>query len=317
MNKADQALHFWPNSKFNIKNLVSSKVSVSKVESVFDQIYAPYKTVLFSSARTGLFHILKILELGRADSIWTMDYTSHCVLNVISFLTNPGFGPPQNHAQYLLHHQLGHLKKFSKNLPTIEDSADSLLTDSSVVFSNNSNFELVSLPKVFNTCFGGLVICKTSDLAERLKDSREKSSFPPHILGLLRAFKGKSSHFLNAWEGCEPYGAKLAPFMVANIYESITEFEHNLHARKNVLRIVRDETDLGNPTESRLPTAIPIPIANASNQAQQLYPQLVRHIYSDKIITISSKPTKHFLIPVHQQVSEPMIKIILKSLRDD
>ncbi len=162
----------------------------SKIESFFDQIFYPYKTIYLSQARHFIPLILKYLGFSRNDIIFTAPYSSHCVLSNIGLQSTPTI---QTHISdidaSIIYHQYGRVEKVAKTkYPNIilEDSVDSFIVDVSEksIFPNDANFTIISLSKILPLPFGGIMICKNwrdYEKVEKMINKDNTNSFPTEL----------------------------------------------------------------------------------------------------------------------------------------
>lgn len=311
---ADSSLHFWTSPDLTVSDFIPSATSSEDVEQFFDQIYAPYKTVLFSSARLALRKVLEAEGLSRTQDVWLSDYSSHCVVNAVSIAATPKFRCEDPDA-FVVFHNYGHQKIVNTKAITVEDSADSFIAAPSALFPNlKSRFEILSLPKIYGSYFGGLVLCKTEEDARQMKNLRSHGIISPTLLGLFRALKHVSPTASYAWEGCEIYGYGISNFMVRNIARKVKEHPRVLERRKENLEVIRDILGLKISDKGRFPCSFFLDPSEIQASALKKYPQLVRHVYEGEVLQPGQITKKMFLVPVHQDVPANRLRSLLQEI---
>ncbi len=160
-------------NRVNIKDFNYSE-DFEHIEHYFNEYFSPYKTLYLAKARYFFPLIIELEGLSRSNLVFTQPYSSHCVLSSISYQSTPNTLANSFFDASIIYHQYGYKNivdqnKF-KNI-IIEDSVDSFFinTKQDEIFPNNANYSILSLPKLINSPFGGIAICKDEIRYERLK----------------------------------------------------------------------------------------------------------------------------------------------------
>ena len=119
-----------------------------------------HENMVVPSARSGISLILKYMNLQRSNEIFVNKWSSRCILDTVSFFSNPTTNLETSNA-FIINHTWGQEKKINlRSNKIIEDSADSIHLSSKSFFINNSTFEVISLPKIIGSYAGGIIFFK-------------------------------------------------------------------------------------------------------------------------------------------------------------
>lgn len=269
-----------------------------KLESFFDQIFSPYKTIYLSQARHFIPLILRYYDLGRNDIIFTPPYSSHCLLSNIALQATPTV---QNELDNeinasIIYHQYGTIEKVSNEIyPNIiiEDSVDSFIINPNKenIFPNNANFTIISLSKILPLPFGGIMICKNDTQYEEIKKGFFNKEFGEFSYKLFKEKKYLRSALLNEYQKITP---KITD--IKNLYESTRNIiESNCSFVEKKFDIKIDKSNV-------LPSNIisrNFDILDTKEYQNMNVQEPIRHIfdYDQKI------SEKRILIPVHAKAN--------------
>lgn len=295
-------LHFWPTPQKQLKSLMTS-ASIEDVERFFEKKYFPHKVVLFSTARVAIQAILSVEGFSKRDTVGVPHFSSTCVLEAVSKVAIPSpFGENSNKAK-ILYHQMG--IPYSSSDVLIEDSADSLCEKADVLFLSNSKFEIMSLPKIIGSSFGGLVVTSDSSFAEKLKIWRDQAgSSMVWCNDLLRSLKPASQIFSRLWESTNTLSPSLSRLACGSIMTVCTEWDAILEQRKKMLIQAQAKFPVTwKLVEGRLPCAWPIALDKVPRFWASKYPELIRHFYTDQNLH-DYKLEKFFCLPIHQSIPQ-------------
>lgn len=160
-------------NRVNIRDFNYSE-EFEHIEQYFNEYFAPYKAIYLAKARFFFPLIIELEGLSRSNLVFTQPYSSHCVLSSVSYQSTPNTLANSLFDASIIYHQYGYKnivdqKKFKNIL--IEDSVDSFFinTNQDEIFPNNANYSILSLPKLINSPFGGIAICKDEIMYEKLK----------------------------------------------------------------------------------------------------------------------------------------------------
>lgn len=146
------------------------------VEDFFNRYYAPYKTLYFSRGRVAITAILEAIGASRNDLVFIPPYSSYCVQSAISRVATPLTIHPEESKYQVVYHNFGKKALADKALfqnVIIEDSVDSVVTSNSEeeLFPNGGDYAVFSLAKMIHVPFGSIVVCRTEDAYELLKNT--------------------------------------------------------------------------------------------------------------------------------------------------
>ena len=148
---------------------------INSIESYFQEQYG-FRVVLFPSARAGIGSILRFLKIDRSNEVFVNKWVSYCIFNTVGRFTNisTNFKNPD---LALAIHKWGFKQIIPKknNIEIIEDSVDSIITNKNDLFLNESEFEIVSLPKIIGSVSGGIVITKNESFYCFAKNEQTKN----------------------------------------------------------------------------------------------------------------------------------------------
>lgn len=287
----------WPKPELSFKDFIFKfNISSSTIEEYFVSLYPNSNAVLMPSARSSISAILDLLSLSREDYVWVPPYASHCVLNAISFLATPNpVRSPENKVS-LVFHQWGFIHLRQEKGVLIEDSVDSLIPKGGVIFPNDGRFELFSLPKIFSTIMGGIILCQDKKDASELRRIRSRRQELKTIHAIAKLFSQKSNTASIFWENAEALNGNIPYWALNNIFRKITKFDQIIIDRKEKIQtLISQETPIAKTLPlNRLISCWPLP---ATGVADSSY---IRHISSDDF---EANQTKVLPIPLHNNIS--------------
>jgi len=205
----------YPYSQTSVRGSLSSQT-----ETDLDKLLTEYfgvETAVTSSARSGLYIILKQLGLGRMDHILVPDFLCRSVLYIINLL---GFGVQEPNARtksIFVFHQWGYPQRMDvimeeahrRGWSVVEDCAHSFgSTYKGKVVGSFGDGAIISFPKFFPTYVGGAVISARKDIIKSARDVRfQKRSWRHRVFDRMSV---RAAH-LN-------YLLRKPPFLLTAIY---------------------------------------------------------------------------------------------------
>lgn len=162
----------WPRTQIS----EASSNGYKFVEEFFDRYYAPFKTLYFCRGRVAITAILDAIGASRNDLVFIQPFSSYCVQSAVSRVATPLTIHPEESKYQIVYHNFGKKsiadKTFFKNV-VIEDSVDSLITsnEEEELFPNEGDYAIFSLAKLIHVPFGSIVVCRTNEAYERLKQN--------------------------------------------------------------------------------------------------------------------------------------------------
>ena len=306
-------INIWPKQKLTLKDIFKiKKITIQDIEGLFETIYPNVHCVLMPSARSGILSILQLIKSSRNDHVYVSPYSSHCVLNSISFISTPTPILSNKALVSIANHQWGFITKMPKYKNIIEDSVDSLIPSSSNLFPNDANFEILSLSKIFGTFGGGLIICQSKKHSKALREIRDCRNllYRGHFINKILSDKFEKSNY--AWNCLEPLNGYLPQVLLNNIFVKINDFSAIIKDRKMKINLLKESSfPLAKKLpEGRLISCWPYPIKNKKVFAESSSFQLLHciEIVNEK----KTKLVKVLVIPLHQDINKNKIKKIIK-----
>tara|TARA_B100001094_G_C18147037_1_gene781398 strand:+ start:94 stop:1092 length:999 start_codon:yes stop_codon:yes gene_type:complete len=308
LDKKYEDTFIWPTPQI-VKSYQNIKVKLTSgdIEDLFTSKYPNCFPVLFSSARSGITAITKSLDLKRQDYVWIPPYASTCVLAALSHQCTPcPDEKSKNIVASLVFHQWGFPFQVGMGNEIIEDSVDSFCLDESCLFPNDGRFEILSLPKIFGTITGGIILCQQKSDYKKLiaiRDSYNKIKWRQFF---LRQFASKSKVLGGYWTHSESINGCLPWLALGDIYDKVTHWDQLAQDRIDKIRYlqskkIRSELNM-NP--SRLPTCWPISYSEVADNLLKKHgiSHGARHIPTTQK-SATSETIKVLPIPLHTQYS--------------
>ncbi|MDP3770245.1 MAG: DegT/DnrJ/EryC1/StrS family aminotransferase [bacterium] len=155
-----------------------------KSEEELDALLTEYfgvETAVTSSARSGLYIILKQLGLGRTDHVLVPDFLCRSVLYIINLLGFAVQEPNVRTKAVFVFHQWGYPQRMDvimeeakkRGWLVVEDCAHTFgSTYRGQVVGSFGDAAIISFAKFFPTYVGGAVISKRKDIIARVRDTR-------------------------------------------------------------------------------------------------------------------------------------------------
>ncbi len=196
-----------------------SRAGVQNEEEI-DAILTGYfgvKTVTLSSARAGLYLILKHRNFWRTDHVLVPDFLCRSVLYIINLL---GFGVQEPNARtraVFIFHQWGYPQRMDSIMEEakkrgwyiVEDCAHTLgSTYKGKMVGTFGDTAIISFPKMFPTLVGGAVLSRDKDIIAFVREERLKPLSMGH-----RIFDR-----ITVWAARLNYGRRKPPFLATAIY---------------------------------------------------------------------------------------------------
>jgi len=307
-------INFWPEGDFDFSSLVTSS-EIREIEGFLEDIYAPYRVILFSSARAALSAIIEVEKLSKKNLLGIPKFSSTCVIHAVTGFTQvtPFYSTEPD--MYLVYHQMGVPYKIESTKKVIEDSADSLCLDASALFQNNSSYEVFSLPKIIGSKFGGMVVVKNDKEASELEKIRNTRDKYVLFFDLLRA--GKKTFPLGEllWEGACTRAYGTSRIARADISSKLLHWKNitdqRLRRMETVEKLNLNQWQL---STGRLLCCLPVNLERVSAELKSKYPYLIRNLYIDQ--TLKSQEMKQFfLLPLHQHCPDQFFDFALKEMK--
>lgn len=166
-----QLVDIWPHTEFTN----GSFRDCGFVEDFFNRFYAPFRTLYFSRGRVATTAILQACGASRNDLVFVQPFSSYCVQSSVSKVATPLTIHPEESKFQIVYHNFGKKEIANKEVfkhVILEDSVDSLIicNKEEELFPNGADYAIFSLAKMIHVPFGSIVVCKTDEAYERLKN---------------------------------------------------------------------------------------------------------------------------------------------------
>ncbi len=192
----------------------------AKSEAELDMLLTDYfgvETAVISSARSGLYIILKQLGLGRTDHILVPDFLCRSVLYIINLL---GFAVQEPNARtkaIFVFHQWGYPQKMDIIMEEAKKREWAVIEDCAHAFGSKykgktvgsfGDGAIISFPKFFPTYVGGAVVSTRKDIIARVHETRmEPRSWRHRVFDRVSVRAAKLNYLL-----------RKPPFLLTAIY---------------------------------------------------------------------------------------------------
>lgn len=313
-----QKKHFflWPESKvFLAIRFLFKRTPVSEIENKFQKMFPSGHPVLCSSGRACLYIALKETGIQRNNFIGLFPFASFCVIDSAGRVGSILSGDASFKADIrIVYHQWGYPQEFNLPLNSIEDCVDSLCEIGTELFPGGGAFEIWSLPKILGTTSGGLLWCKDADTAKRIRRARDngRAGFFQWVLRLMTI---KFPFLYDRWQGAEACYRKVSLFQTGEIFKAISKWDEFVKDRYAKMQIVWPEAVnwLSKPIR-RLPSVIPVETTLNDEKIFEIgltagY-RTIERVNNDG----SRELIKVLPIPIHQDVSEEWLEMVVKNL---
>lgn len=302
--------HFlWPEfARSDLPVLLPSSKAVG-LEDALGERYSGAHPVSVSSARAGLNLIIVHEGIRRGESVRVFPYASHCVLDAIYRVASPVQGSGADaQERNVVYHQWGYVQP-RHTVPWIEDAVDSLCEAYAELMPLGGAFELWSMPKILGSLSGGVVWCRDSETAEKLRTLRDMRGGATRQL-LLRWVGQYSRSAYSYWAGVEADCGPISPLAAGEVLRALTKMERLIEDRRRKYDLLAPfaPTWLPKP-QKRWPCAVPVEVSD--KQALELiglglstglrHFQRIRPGGTEELLRV-------FPIPIHQQVPEAVLQ---------
>lgn len=280
--------------------------SASEIELFFKSKYPSTFPVLFPSARSAINSILKYKKCSRGDKVWLAPYTGHCLLNTVSITSTPS-DDLYNSKLVIINHQFGYENLYTNLTPDIiEDSVDSIVEDESALFPNNGEFEVFSLPKIFGSMYGGILLSKNKESYNFFINERNDSTFGFfHNLRKLTVRLSKKN--LYYWSFCEPLNKSIPAIGISDILNKLNNWDELIKTRKKNIEILMqlDLPFIEFHLSKRLPTAL---LLTSFNKSDEITLGLTPRFFTNGAAGRDQYYPIVLPIPIHSKISNSLIE---------
>lgn len=284
------------------KNKIKNKLLIKKIENFFFKKYG-YSVVLLPSARSCLSIIIDYFKISRSEEVIYNKFSSSCIIKTISHYSNPTLVSSRDTSMIVVDNKWGIKKLVKKNKSIIiEDSADTIHLKKKAFFFNNSDIEIISLPKIIGSIGGGLIVTKNINLLKFCK----KKQFLNRKKGLIQTALKFKRDFM--WENNEITNTYCDEYLLNDIFKNLKNFEINkkiilerLDFLKNHFKLKTSNLNIG--------PVVPIKIKNKNKIINNV---MIRNYNFEK--KLPYKFSKAYLIPLHFKISNDMFQRIYQKI---
>lgn len=277
-----------------------------ELEDRFSSMFG-FESLVVPSGRAALALALRSSGVDRRHVVFAPRFSSHCVWNVVGRFANPtvNFADPPDVTVAVHKFGIPHGFHHRPSVRTlIEDSCDSIVLRPDACFPNDGAFEIFSLPKIMGSYGGGVLVCRTSELAAAARLQIERGPAIGESQGILRwkIAAGISTEY-NAWDANEFENFHPDQSLLRQLLEGFDQIEENRRIIESRLRVVNTlkggliSTKLANAMNFRLP-----PVASSPRLAE-CEGLMVRHINESAWLD-EPRFAKHGLLPLHFGVDD-------------
>ena len=296
------------------------KSEIEKIEIHFERKFS-CNTVLMPSGRSCLSAIFKIKNVKRGELIFAPKWSSHCVWDTISRFGTPTCNFYDSPNIVINVNKWGYRFDLEKEYPlTIQDSVDSIILSPSSLFQSDSDFEILSLPKIYSTFFGGIILCNKKPDYKKLK----KLQFTNMDLAQYQVSQKLKDHcdtsnFITTekysnWEFNEWQNFSVDLNCTTNIINGLRnekEIEKKIKKRWDYIEDIKDLVLLTDLSD-RLPIHALIPI----NKIKPKNLQLLKRAFNYSFKTESEKFNKFYLLPTHLGIPFNEFQYIVDNIKN-
>jgi len=291
--------------------------SFEKVEARLANMFPGGTPVLFSSGRAALTFSLLISGLSRGDKVGIFPFASHCVLDAVSRVATP-IGLDNLPNLKVVFQQWGFSQNHSLSANDVEDCVDSLLIPGGKLFQGGGGFEIWSLPKILGTTGGGVLWCRSYEVAVALRQLRNDRKNATLLWG-LRLLGHYTTLVHTLWQGAEASMGKPSRLQTGEILDALDGWDDIVTDRRRKFDLVRPFAPGWLRLQSdRLPCAVPV-VLKQDYDGEMLSLQagissgqrmIERHFDSG-----ASELVRVLPIPIHQDINIRQLRIILNLIK--
>ena len=308
----------WPKYKFsyalkNISNFYFNKIFRNEIS----QTHLNKNFVVVSSGRAAIVNILKCFQFDRHSKIAVGPFTNQCIYNSAGFVCSPVLSNINvNFDAQLIYHQFGYNMKSDLSIFTIEDSVDSYIFAEEYLFQNNGRFEILSLPKISNFCFGAMIFCKNTEDFNKLSNviNQQQKGFQFNLNLFLMMLNANHFDFrkkINLYEKKLPLN--IAEFITFLINKNL-KFEQKIN---NKIEAIQNFIDYKPRIQKRrFPSSVPLKVDKKfSSQLIKDFPFLYVRTINQSFDFLKWDLVEKIFLPLHQDINIKEIQRLSNSLK--
>jgi len=291
---------------------------IELIEEYFEKCFSQ-KVVLLPSGRACISAILKINNISRGDVVWAPRWSSHCIWNNISYFATPTINLNDSPDVYLNVHKWGYVHTLNNDYKTegsiiIEDSVDSLITNSNSLYPNGGHYEIFSLSKTIGSYSGGLLLCKNKrdyDAIKELQSYDIKLGLEQSYLKYLNCTKPDAIDVNNNWHYREFENFSMDWNSLENIEKCLVNYNINVATCKSRLKILQEIGVFYLEQDSRLPTQAVLKGEDHDTCSDYV---MIRKMNSSRTYGNDEMYENYILVPLHFGVDQYMFDKIVENI---
>lgn len=317
MNKS---YFIWPDcDKFSILSQINNGFHNSKkIINWFEQRFPGSHPVLVSSGRSAITSCLITLNAGRNNYVSIAPFSSACIFRSVGGVATPVPGNIVISPEFeLLYHQWGFEHKSDFTCKRINDSVDTLFQDNQSLFSNNADFEIISLSKILGSPFGGIIFCSSEELRNKLLNTIDNQLTMKWVQFGLRMLSKTSKVASTLWNYGESTNTAIPDIGLGDILRRLDKWDLLIKERKEKLSIVNEIIPSWvKISPGRFPCAIPVELKwDCLTELGELgFTSELRH-FNTSLNQSQWSLKRVFPLPVHQQIPTIAIERAIKLLK--
>ncbi len=298
------------------KNLKKpSYLKIKKIENFFSKKYNSKYAVLFPSGRSAINQILLFNGFNRSKIVNVPLWTSSCLLHALTAITNVTVKNKKADCLIAVH-KWGVTYKIKKNKSNfvnsliIDDSADCFPKKSFKPFENNSNYEMISLPKLIGSFCGGIILTKNKSFysfAKKLQTKNINLAKKQSLRKYISAFKNKANV---DWRLYESLNTSVDYNSVENIFKCLSNYSLNFNTikrRENLIKKYYKNISIDKKRSGPC-------IIFEEEKYKEFKSILESKHYDVNKKVFKEKYKKCFILPIHFGIPEEKFKIYLKKM---
>lgn len=301
----------WPNYKpsYVFNNLLNFSLKrIVKQESININFYK--NCIPFSSGRSAIINILKCYNFQRHAKIAVGPFSNECIYSSTGNVASPILSNQKsNYDAQLIYHQFGYIMRSNLEIFTIEDSVDSYIFSEKGLFPNNGRFEIVSIPKVTNFCFGAIVFCRNQEDYIKLSQYTKilEKSLSLNLFIYLMMFSPNVFDFRKKIHmHTKNLPSKFGDFLL-HLINQTENLENKMQLKINEIYNYID--DIPEINKGRYPSSVSLKVDPTKiDEIKKKFPFLYIRTINQSRDFLNWNLIKKIFLPIHQDISYKEIK---------
>jgi putative PLP-dependent aminotransferase (TIGR04422 family) len=303
-----------PPEKYTSGDTASREALQDELESFFSLQWGE-DVVIVPSGRAAISLALYMENIGREHIIFAPQWSSHCVWNIVGKYANPTCFYINSIDVAIVVHKYAQTQLVPSKCRSIiiEDSCDSLISETGYLFPNNGSYEIFSLPKIMGLYSGGLLFIRDKSKVEQAKIlTRRFSELNAKQNKLRLTLAAGNTKVYPLWDAgehknfCPDWG------MLRHLKEHLEALGRN---KKVILQRLKLLDSLLSPEKyrplpsykKRSPPVITVKSVPQKNGLMRRYVNLANSMVKPKF-------EQHALMPVHYGVNDDAFYTLLETI---